>query len=491
LVYIADWQGGIRIINASELTSPTEIGHLVTKDSARSVYVIDSLAYVAARDSGLRIINVSDPTNPEEIGFYDTEGNSRDIYVIDNLAYVADGGNGLRIINVSDPTNPEEIGFYDTDGHAWGIHVIDRLAYVADGDALRVINAFDPTNPVETGFYQTVDEVRDVYVVDSLAFVADNRDGLYIINYSGPIPGIPEIGISDSLHDFGDVSVVDSSDWFFDIYSEGGDTLEIDSLTNSLSVYTVLNIFPQSVPPRDTFRVNVRFKPDTMRIYDDTIFAYNNDSNNSPEQILLTGRGADLNPPVIESTTVWIDTIYAGPFEIRTKVSDTLSGVDSTLLYYKRAEDPDWVRTLMNLVAGWHIDTIPQVSNYNDTLKYYILSIDSASPANISTDPADAPDNYYSFISNISGIEESLPDTFSFSVRSYSMDQVIFSFSVPEGSSIVMNIYDIIGRIVSTPVDGKYSRGFYEVKFHPGARGVYFYILKSSLGDRRGKIIIF
>jgi len=79
------------------------------------IYAKDSLVYVADGESGLRIINASDPANPLEIGFHDTGGNSYSIHVVDSLAYVADHSDGLRIINISDPTDPTEIGFYDTE----------------------------------------------------------------------------------------------------------------------------------------------------------------------------------------------------------------------------------------------------------------------------------------------------------------------------------------------------------------------------------------
>ncbi|MCK4545009.1 T9SS type A sorting domain-containing protein, partial [candidate division WOR-3 bacterium] len=157
-----------------------------TGGNARGVYVKDTIAYVADGNDGLRLINVSDPSNPTEIGFYDTWDIAFSVYVKDSVAYVADYGAGLRIINVSDPSNPTEIGFYDTSGYAYGVYAQDTIAYVADwNNGLRIINVSDPTNPVEIGFYDTGGFALGVYAQDTIAYVADGNDGLYIIYYYG------------------------------------------------------------------------------------------------------------------------------------------------------------------------------------------------------------------------------------------------------------------------------------------------------------------
>jgi hypothetical protein len=65
---------------------------------------------------GLRIINISNPSSPTEVGSCDTPEEAWDVAVSGSYAYVADGLSGLRIINISNPSNPTEVGFYDTPG---------------------------------------------------------------------------------------------------------------------------------------------------------------------------------------------------------------------------------------------------------------------------------------------------------------------------------------------------------------------------------------
>jgi len=191
----------------------------------------------------------------------------------------------------------------------------------------------------------------------------------------------------------------------------------------------------------------------------------------------------DTIPPLIDSTTVWIDTTYAGPFPVYTKVTDN-TGVETVLLYFKRTEDPSWFSTEM-LVGGvdWYYGEIPQAFLYNDTIKYYIYASDIAQPANEATDPPGAPANYYSFIANMVGIEE-----YQIAKHNPKLENIKI-FPNPfmnvlriEGCSGV-KIYDISGRFVAEVKDrwdGKNAKGK-EVK-------AGFYFLKSE-GLHIGKVI--
>ena len=202
--------------------------------------------------------------------------------------------------------------------------------------------------------------------------------------------------------------------------------------------------------------------------------------------------GVDTTPPSIESTTVWSDTSFAGPFSVFTKVTDSLSGMDSVILYYKRIEDPIWIGLSMSdSGSGWYYNEIPQVYVTNDTIRYYIYAIDIVH--NVSTDPAGAPTNFYSFIANMTGIEESSAELtkFKFNVKTPAKGKVIFKFNIPEICRVDLKIYDIMGRLVSIPASGKYSEGSHKASFTPKANGIYFYRLNSKFGNRKGKIVLF
>ena len=60
--------------------------------------ISDQYAYVADGDAGLRMIEVSRSSSPTEVGFYDTGGFASGVYVLENVAYVADGNDELYIL---------------------------------------------------------------------------------------------------------------------------------------------------------------------------------------------------------------------------------------------------------------------------------------------------------------------------------------------------------------------------------------------------------
>ena len=186
--YVADGDGGLRVINVSTPTNPVEVGFYDTPGHANGVAVVGSYAYIADGGSGLRVINVSTPTNPTEVGFYDTPGSAYGVAVAGGYAYVADGySGGLQVVDVSNPADPTGVGFYDTPGVAKDVTIAGGYAYVADYyGGLRVVDVSTPTNPTEVGFYNTPGVAYDVAVAGDYAYVADSGSGLRVINISTP-----------------------------------------------------------------------------------------------------------------------------------------------------------------------------------------------------------------------------------------------------------------------------------------------------------------
>ena len=102
----------------------TLVGTFDTGGDSWDIYVVDTFAFVADGDGGLRIINVSNPAILVETGYFNAGGNAVGVFVIDSFAYLADGNAGLRIINISNPAVPVETGIYNTGGQAGNVYVI-------------------------------------------------------------------------------------------------------------------------------------------------------------------------------------------------------------------------------------------------------------------------------------------------------------------------------------------------------------------------------
>jgi len=180
---------GLRVIDISDYSNPTQIGFYEVQASgdSRSVAIAGDYVYVANEYSGLHVINISDPTNPTEIGHYETPGVSYDVAISGDCAFVADYSGGLRVIDISDPTNPTEIGHYDTFLLPIGIAISGNYAYIACcRDGLQVVDISNPENLGVIGYYDTPGFSYDVALAGDYAFVADGSNGLLVFYIKSP-----------------------------------------------------------------------------------------------------------------------------------------------------------------------------------------------------------------------------------------------------------------------------------------------------------------
>ena len=112
--YVADNQGGLRVIDVSNPEEPAEAGtHFETPGPCLSAAKEGDLLYIGWGQQGIRVFDVSDIDNPEEIGRFEAQCIVNDIVIAGDYAYVADMISGLRIIDVSDPENMRQVGLQD------------------------------------------------------------------------------------------------------------------------------------------------------------------------------------------------------------------------------------------------------------------------------------------------------------------------------------------------------------------------------------------
>ena len=91
--------GRLTILNITDPQNPSVVGKTsLLQGVVEGVTVSGDYAYVADYKEGLRVIDVSDPTSPTEVGYYNTPGYAEDVAVSGDYAYVADGGGGIFIL---------------------------------------------------------------------------------------------------------------------------------------------------------------------------------------------------------------------------------------------------------------------------------------------------------------------------------------------------------------------------------------------------------
>lgn len=136
-LFAPDRAFGLYVLDISEPTHIRAVAGCPTPGDAMwaDISADHNHVYVADFDGGLRIIDVSDRLAPEEVGFH--EGTLRraiHIAAFGDSVYMADGGHiGLHVFDVSDPTTPQEVAYHSTPG-AYGhdVAVDNELIYFLD-----------------------------------------------------------------------------------------------------------------------------------------------------------------------------------------------------------------------------------------------------------------------------------------------------------------------------------------------------------------------
>jgi hypothetical protein len=152
--------------------------------TAWSIYLQDTLVYVADGDSGLRIINVTNPAAPYEVSHFPNPpgGSATGVFIKDTIAYLGTWGGGFRILNIANPTIPFEIG-YHADA-ILDVVVIDTIAYTTSNLGFtKIFNVANPTNPTLIGYYLNPDLNYRLFVSNNLIYVVCYESGISILQY--------------------------------------------------------------------------------------------------------------------------------------------------------------------------------------------------------------------------------------------------------------------------------------------------------------------
>ena len=103
----------------------------------------------------------------------------------------------------------------------------------------------------------------------------------------------PIISVSSSSLIFGSIKIAYDSTLTLKIYNTGDTTLSVTSLTSSSGNFTLNTSAPFTVNVNDSASVSVKFAPDEVKTYSDSITIVNSDLTNSSLKISLSGSGIE------------------------------------------------------------------------------------------------------------------------------------------------------------------------------------------------------
>jgi hypothetical protein len=182
LLYVVDYNEGLKIFDISDDGNLIEIGYF-NSSSFSSIHITENdLAFITAYKGELQILNISDPTKPVPVGFYDELKAPTRVIVRDNIAHISDWDNGYISLDVSDPENPREFAHYNDGGTCVALHIDNNLAYISEWyNGLEILNISKPKYPEKILQYNQSKETKMVYVDKNLIYIADGYNGLVIL----------------------------------------------------------------------------------------------------------------------------------------------------------------------------------------------------------------------------------------------------------------------------------------------------------------------
>jgi hypothetical protein len=99
----------LAILNTASAVQIELVGQCDTSGWAEDVEVLGNYAYIADWKGGLCVVDVSDPSEPTLEGLYSTGETMQTITVHGDYAYIG-AKEGFFIFDISKPSNPTKIG---------------------------------------------------------------------------------------------------------------------------------------------------------------------------------------------------------------------------------------------------------------------------------------------------------------------------------------------------------------------------------------------
>ncbi|OQY27645.1 MAG: hypothetical protein B6244_09985 [Candidatus Cloacimonetes bacterium 4572_55] len=124
---------------------------------------------------------------------------------------------------------------------------------------------------------------------------------IILVNMSG-IGLAPDIAVSDTTYEFGQVEVAQTESWFFAIRNSGNDTLHVNEIGIDSEFFTLSDHdFPMHIPPIDSVLVTVYFTPVETQEYSCELVILSDDPDQEEIAIYLSGVGVspDIYLPVM------------------------------------------------------------------------------------------------------------------------------------------------------------------------------------------------
>ena len=159
-----------------DVTNPHAIQLIsqISSENAWSVASNGTLVYVADGEAGLTIIDISDPENPFQVSTMLASGSSKDVRNVGSSVYLAVGNVGGDLFNVSDPAAPVFMSNYNTSNFATRIAILHNKVAVSDWDDVEILQ-WNGTELEIVGYKNTGGRTMAIGAIGEVIYSAEWR----------------------------------------------------------------------------------------------------------------------------------------------------------------------------------------------------------------------------------------------------------------------------------------------------------------------------
>jgi hypothetical protein len=443
----------IDIIYISYPEFPLEVGSYNHGGTALNITFADGLLFIPKiSGSGIEIVNANNPILPFLVGYYSTPSFVSGIIAENNYAYLITADSGLVIYDASVPLQPIRTGYCNPTGQEVSMVIDGNYAYLAESVyGVSIVDILNPSNPTIVGSCVAQGDVRDILVQGNYAYTAARINGMGVIDISDRanphVVGTWYIAYSDArgiiVH--GQYAYLADYHWGLIILDVANPTMpqEVTRIFDSIPAY---NVFVDN---------NCAY----LAKGDSGIFIYDITEPGAP---IPTGRyqtiGSAYNLKVIGSYAYIVDRFYRGNGGI--EVVNVQNPANPTLVSHFYSE-----QALNISLSG---NKIFIANGYS----VIILRFNSSEIEE------------FAIIPNTFSLSPNYPNPFN--------SATTIRYNLPTESSVMIDIYDILGRKVQTLLAVKEQAGVHQVNWNAAdlPSGAYFARLKAGEQTKSMKMML-
>jgi hypothetical protein len=284
--FLASHSNGLMIYDISEPSQP-EFVSLLPTENAVSLAIKSDIVYLADGDGGLKIIDIVNRENPRLLSSHQTSGSTRDVRYSNGHVFLAAGAAGVDVFNVNNDQDVFFVTNHPTDGFASRVAVAGNRVSASAWTRLEVFEWNGSTLEL-IGYKNTGGRVMAVGAPSIGIIYSAEWEKLRIYKY-GTVEG-PDIDLSTRALDFPQLE------------NGQADTLELHIENNGTAPLNVLaygftsaeySAYPQETEfnPGERKTVNIIYSPTSNRGIG-SLEIVSNDSDEGSVIVKLEGNSA-------------------------------------------------------------------------------------------------------------------------------------------------------------------------------------------------------